>query len=74
MHRRDFAIHHKIFALPPLQGLPKLLQQAAAVILLKNINLSIKSSANFLKMNTIQTDENSFLNFPTVFEKVGVTI
>ena len=25
-------------------------------------------------MNPIQTDENSFLNFPIVFEKVGPTI
>ena len=35
----------------------------------------MKNSANFPKMNAIQIDENSgFLNFPTVFEKVGPTI
>ena len=36
--------------------------------------LQIKNSANFPKMNAIQIDENSFLNSPTVFEKVGPTI
>ena len=34
----------------------------------------IQNSANIPKMNAIQTNENSFLNSPTVFEKVGLTI
>ena len=60
------------FAFPPLQKLSKLPQQTASVITKER--LLIKSSANFPKMNAIQTNENSFLTSPAVFEKVGPTI
>ena len=50
----------------------KISQQAASVI--SKERLQIKHSPNFPKMNSIQTDENSFLNSPTVFEKVGPMI
>ena len=33
-----------------------------------------ENSANFPKMSAIQTEVNSFLNSPTLFEKVGPTI
>ena len=57
-----------LFAFPPLQKLSKISQQTASVITKKC--LRIRHSANLLKMNAIQTDENSFLNSPTVFEKL----
>ena len=56
----------------PLQNLSKISRQTAAVITKER--LEIKNSANFPKMNAIQTDEKSFLDFRTVFEKVGPTI
>ena len=61
-----------IFAFPSLQKLSKVSQQTASVIAKEQ--WQIKNSANFTKMNAIQTDENSFLNSPTVFKKVELTI
>ena len=56
------------------QTISEILQQTASVI--TEERLQIKNLANFAKMNAIQADEKgfSFLNSPTVFEKVGPTI
>ena len=62
-----------ILAFPALQKLSKISQQKASVITKERV--WVKKSANFPKMNAIQTDENSFLmNSPTVIEKVEPTI
>ena len=60
-----------IFDLLPLQKLSRISQQTASVITKERLHIK---KISCLKMNAIQTAENSFLNSPTVFENVGPTI
>ena len=64
------ATRGRIFAFPPLEKLSKIPLLAGSVI--SKELLYIKNLPNFPKMNAIQTNENSFLNSPTVFENLLV--